>query len=335
MTELHITHSATEGTLIEGTARGDGSAQVLKTHRWRWSRTLGAWYIPRSRDAQPDLRRIEATRDDLEGVGFTVAVTIDRGHRSTAEVETDRAERAQARAEALAEKAAQADAAAAGAEQDYRAALEVLPPFGQPILMGHHSESRHRRQIEKARRRVEQAIDAGQHATRAHDRAQVADRATDRRYAPVTVANRIAALEAEARSLQRRLDGYTRTLFTRADGIREVETTAPATGERREYCRQQLEAVTDQLAYWRSVRAEQITAGEATGYSRDTVAAGDTIRYRGQWYTVTRANAKTATVPSPFAGTWRIPWAEVQDHRPAERSEVTGHRPAEATDQGD
>ena len=47
---LTITHTAAEGTLIEGTSRADGTNHILKACGWRWSRNLGAWYVPASRD---------------------------------------------------------------------------------------------------------------------------------------------------------------------------------------------------------------------------------------------------------------------------------------------
>ena len=49
-----ITHTPAGGTILEGTTKGDGTNHILKTcGPWRWSRNLGAWYIPRSRDTAP------------------------------------------------------------------------------------------------------------------------------------------------------------------------------------------------------------------------------------------------------------------------------------------
>lgn len=45
-----------EGTLIEGTSRNDGTAEVLKSCGWRWSRNLGAWFVPQSRDQAGQLK---------------------------------------------------------------------------------------------------------------------------------------------------------------------------------------------------------------------------------------------------------------------------------------
>ena len=77
MSALTITHTHAEGTLIDGTSRGDGSAEVLKAQRWRWSRNLGSWYIPQSRDRRAKLPQINATATALRAAGFTVELDID------------------------------------------------------------------------------------------------------------------------------------------------------------------------------------------------------------------------------------------------------------------
>ena len=46
MSALTIPHTSAEGTLIDGTARGDDSAPVLKANGWRWGRSLGCWFHP-------------------------------------------------------------------------------------------------------------------------------------------------------------------------------------------------------------------------------------------------------------------------------------------------
>ena len=102
--------------------------------------------------------------------------------------------------------------------------------------------------------------------------------ATDARYSPVTVANRIEKLAAEMRDRQRRLDGYSHTFSSTL-----TEETPDATAARR-----------DRLAYWEAVRAEQIATGRATGHSRDTV--------------------KTVSVTTGYSWTSTTPYAEIQQH---------------------
>ena len=89
MSELTITHTRADGTLIDGTSRGDGTGDVLKAHGWRWSRHLGSWYVPQSRDRTVKTRLIDATAAQLRATGFTVTVDIDDQARPTADVVAD------------------------------------------------------------------------------------------------------------------------------------------------------------------------------------------------------------------------------------------------------
>jgi hypothetical protein len=42
---LTITHTHAEGTLIEGTSKGGGTAEALKANAWRWGRSISAWSV--------------------------------------------------------------------------------------------------------------------------------------------------------------------------------------------------------------------------------------------------------------------------------------------------
>ena len=86
---LTIIHAAAEGTLIEGTSRGDGTADTLKANGWRWSRALGSWYIPHSRDREPKIAIINRTAEQLTAAGFVVEISIDYERRAAAVVEAD------------------------------------------------------------------------------------------------------------------------------------------------------------------------------------------------------------------------------------------------------
>ena len=65
---LTIEHTEAEGTLLHGTSRGDGSAEVVKRLGWRWGRSIGMWFVPRSRDAAPKRPLIEQTADQLRRI---------------------------------------------------------------------------------------------------------------------------------------------------------------------------------------------------------------------------------------------------------------------------
>ena len=306
---LNITHTPAEGTLIDGTAKGDGTADALRSNGWRWSRALGSWYVPHSRDREVKHHVIERTAAQLQEAGFTVTVSIDSTRRSTATVESDLMARREGRAEALDAKAnRRADTAAAEADRAARS-LRRLPEGGEPIHVGHHSEGAHRNAIAKADAAIRRSIDADDDARRARARADIAAGANDARYAPITVANRIEKLRAEHAGIRRRLDGYSRTL---PGGYLDI--TSPATGAYAERLQDELTHVEEQRSYWQAVRDEQIAAGLVADHSRDTIQPGDRIRYVGTWCTVTRTNAKSVSIIDAYGHRGTVPYTHIRDH---------------------
>jgi hypothetical protein len=305
---LTITHTHEAGTLIEGTAKGDGTAEVLKACGWRWGRSIAAWYVPNSRDHLPNGYRITRTRDALRAAGFTVDTEVSMEHRPTAEVEAGKIARQADRVDALEAKAERKSGDDDAAWQRAEAALGRLPEGGEPIHVGHHSEGRHRTAIAKADTAMRRSVEASRDAEHARGRAEAASYTTDRRYAPVTVANRIETLGAEIRKHERQI---TEPAYNSRTGYE------PATEEQMERRRARLtpyiEEKRDRLAYWEGVRAAQIETGKATGYSRETVQKGDRVKVRGTWYPVVRVNAKSVSVQTPYSWTDTVPYAEVQD----------------------
>lgn len=315
MQTLTITHNPAEGTLIDGTAKGDGSAQVLKSNGWRWGRSIGAWYVPHSRDKTPKRRTITATADALKAAGFVVTVALDVTEPDPVEVEARKTQRESDRARALAAKTERKQANAQHARDRADAAHEALPPMGEPIKIGHHSEGRHRRAHDRAWSTMSAAIAADREAENAARSARIAARATQARRSPGTVANRIMKLEAEVRKIERTLAGRTEMRGTEATGYHL--TLIKPEGERRAELETQHAGRTADLEFWRGVRAEQIEAGEATNYGPESVKKGDAVKIRGTWYRVARANAKTVAVETAHSWTDKSPWHEVQDHRDA------------------
>lgn len=321
MTSLTITHTHAEGTLIEGTVRGDGSSNILKAQRWRWSRNLGSWYIPHSRDRLAKLPQINATASALRSAEFDVEITIDDTYRPTAEVESDKITRQEGRVEALGAKAERKAGVAEAAWDAERAAYAALPEGGEPIKIGHHSESRHRNAVDKAWNKLGKAVLSEREAARARGRADAAAGTTDSRYAPVSVARRIAKLAAELRGHERARDGHTRTLFTNSQtGEKYLESHAPAEGAHRDRVLAEIERTTDDLAYWEGVRAQHIADGKVTAFNPDVVTKGDHVYYIGKWNEVVRVNAKTVAIRSIVGGSWtdRIPYTEIRALRTAE-----------------
>lgn len=325
MSALTITHTHADGTLIDGTTRGDGSAEVLKTQRWRWSRNLGSWYVPQSRDRLAKLAQINSTATALRAAGFTVEVDIDDDYRPTARVEADKIARQAARVDALDAKADRKAGTAEAAWAADEAAHAALPEGGEPIKVGHHSERRHRTAIEKSWNALGKAVEAERAAATARGRADAAAKTTDRRYAPVTVARRIEKLTAELRRLERSRDGYTHTLHTNAQtGHKYVETHAAATGDYRDRVLAEIDHTADEIAYWEGVRAHQLAEGTVTAYSREVLAVGDLVRYVGHFHRVLKVNAKSVTIGSIVGGSWtdRVPYSEIRGLRDADGNVV-------------
>ncbi|MDN5802989.1 MAG: DUF3560 domain-containing protein, partial [Microlunatus sp.] len=142
---LTITHTAAAGTILTGTCRGDGAAEVVKPLRWRWSRHLAAWYVPRSRDTAPQRALIESTAAALRATGHDVQVTFDACTRPTAEAEADKIGRADERADRLQQRAERRAEQAAAASVRADRAADRLPPMGEPVKMDHYSAPAHLR----------------------------------------------------------------------------------------------------------------------------------------------------------------------------------------------
>lgn len=83
----------------------------------------------------------------------------------------DYADRQERRRERLEDRADRASAEASSRFQTARASIEMIP-FGQPILVGHHSESRHRGALAKHDRNMRAGIDAGKRAEQLASRAE-------------------------------------------------------------------------------------------------------------------------------------------------------------------
>lgn len=315
---IEITHTAAEGTLVHGTARGDGTNTILKAAGFRWFPSLCLWGIAGSRDRQPNRYKINQAAGALRAAGHSVTIDIDDSHRPTAEAEADRAERQAQRVDALSAKAGRKAAAAEAAWDAEQRAVDALPPGGEPIKIGHHSERRHRNAIARAHDATRRAIDATDVAERASARAQAAATTTAHRYNPVTVKNRIEKLEAEQRADQRTLDGH-RRVIARSATHEYVDEFGPATGPYRDRVIARMAQRSDEITYWTAIYADLQASGAASTHSRDTISRGDFVQRRGHWYLVVRVNPKSVSVRMHDGASWTntIGYHEITDHRPA------------------
>jgi Domain of unknown function (DUF3560) len=300
MATVTITHTRAEGTIVSGTARGDGSAPILKAAGFRWAPSLGAWIIQQSRDRAAKTWKIDRAADGLHAAGFQVEVQIDETLRAFAEAEAERDARAEARADRYAVRAERADAAAAAAYQAAHDEMDLIPP-GQPILVGHHSERGHRAALKRIDNRMRRSIEEDAKATHYQRAAKVASRYSQRREAIRTTLRRIEKLEAD----QRQIDRYI------------AEGRAPEGSDYRARLDANRAQNADEVAYWRQIVADQEAAG-AKVWSKADFAKGDQVQDDfGSWHEVLRVNAKSLTVPTPYSWTETIPYDKVRGKRTA------------------
>lgn len=289
-----LSHDAAQGSLAEGTSRGDGSAEVLKGQGWRWARSLECWFLPRSRGQLARREVLTATQQALQEAGFDVELTIDIAAVPVEQLEQQRQESERRRAARMEERAGRHEAMAtsrdASADQ-IRAGI----PLGQPILVGHHSQRRAERDRDRMAAHDRAALEHTEVARQARAAADRAEHAAAFRHNPVVVANRLQRLETDLRRAQRLLA--------------QVSTPVP------DRLLEEQAHLQEQIHYWGQIRDQQLQSGEATSYSADTVAVGDLVKVSGQWWRVQRVNAKSVTV-STSTGTQRAAWHVVQDHRP-------------------
>lgn len=309
---LTLMHTILDGTLADGTSRGDGSADIFKRFGWRWGRTISCWYLPHSRDRRAKTATIEATRQALQDAEFEVVVEIDDTMPTTADLETSKATRQDARVAALAATSNRKTVLAAAAQAASEAASRQLPPGGEPIKVGHHSEGRHRRALGKAHAALSKSVQADQDAADAQRRLQAAQTTTASRYTPQRVAQRIADIEADIRRTNRELDGYTSNPGSPYAWIHRA-----ATGPHRDSLETQLAEQKEQVTYWQTIRTTQLADGTATDYKTVGIRPGDRVKICDRWRTVVRANKTTVTVEDGWGGISRAPYANITAHQPS------------------
>ena len=327
---IEITHTRSDGTLIHGTSKGDGAAEILRARDYstgytqpaRHSRTLGCWYLPNSRDKRTSKAMLEALAERLRTAGFTVTVTIrEADRRSFAEAEQDRVERAEARAERF---SGYADNASTRSDAAWARVGKIADgiPFGQPILVGHHSERRARRDQERIQTAAQTSFDEAKRAKHWSNRQQAAEAYERHRNNPGRTLRRLDKLRADLRAVEKWQRGESAGGFHR-------DTTKVEVREELAIRRDEL---LEEIAYWEAI----ITEAEANGFkvwSKADFQRGDFARYGSTWYEVIRVNQKSVTIPHihngvgrqivraegvPIDWTWTLPYHEVSGRATAD-----------------
>lgn len=302
MATLTITHTAAAGTLLEGTRKGDGAWDVIKAAQaryairgWKYFPSIRAIGIGHSRDRAPMLGNIHATADVLRAAGFDVEIDVQAAPRAMEEAEADRAGRMDERADALHAKAerktAESDARFAKADQ-----LRDVVPFGQPILVGHHSEKRHRRDLERMHDNDRKGIEAMREAQLVESRAVSSEHHMDARNNPRRVYRRIKTLKADLARAEKSLAGYTtRHLDGQGQPVYVFEH-GPAEGLRAEELQGRVADLTEKVRYWSEALEAARAAGADVPPETEAIKRGYWVKSWAGWTEVTRVNKVTVTV---------------------------------------
>lgn len=191
---------------------------------------------------------------------------VAQGRKSFAERQDAATERAADRAERLTERADKHQQAADSAYEQARRIGDMIP-MGQPILVGHHSEGRHRRDIDRIDRNMRKAHESREYAEELERRAEYNERKAAGDLKPSYVQNRIDEAEANVR----KISGW-------ADGDEQGQALLAEWQER--------------AAYWK----EQLEAIGGIAFGKHNITKGERVRTTWGWAVVVRANAKTCNV---------------------------------------
>jgi ParB/RepB/Spo0J family partition protein len=206
---------------------------------------------------------------------------------------------------------------------------------GEPVKLGHHSEKRHRRDLERVHTLAHRAIDDGKKAQHLADRAEASARYEAHRKNPGVTLRRLDKLRADLRRIEKWQRGESAGGFK--ESIGNPETVA-------ELARRHDE-VTEQIQHWEGVIADAESRG-FKAWGRDDFTKGDFAKYSGRWFQVLRVNAKSVSIPhihngigkkvvrlgdGHISGTWTAPYDGVSGRMSAE--EMAAHlNPAPAED---
>jgi hypothetical protein len=319
---ITIRHTRTDGTLVLGTRRNDGSGKILKRSGFRPSRRLpddAYWYVPHSRDRNAKTWVVDQAADALRNAGFEVQIDIDNtspSEVSFADREAERYERAEDRADRYGDRADRASGAGTRMWEDVREQRSQIP-LGQPMMPDHHSYRADRNRRERWHRKEDRAIQEMRRGEYWAGRQQAAEKYRKHREDIPTTLRRIKKLEARQRQIDRELEGRAEwhpaaEADERIAALAERGITARKIAHDEQYgvlvhipvvetYKAELDAetaqLTDELEYWRA-HVEQAKAEGVKVWSRDDFVKGDFIRtHLGVWLEVVRVNKRSVTVP--------------------------------------
>jgi hypothetical protein len=310
-----VDHSG-DGTLLSIERSDTAAREAAKAAGFRWSGALGSWYLPRNWSESTRRQKVAQLQQTL-GHG-TVHLNDSGPGATTTAAEREAAARAHA-ADRADRMDARAQRASAEADRRFGAAHQISDgiPMGQPILVGHHSQRRHERDIARIHSNMGKGVEAMQEAERAQAAAENARR-TVAGDSPLLRLRRIERNQAELRKIDRTLAEHsTAQKIIGGEKYNAASPSARATVDRMlqpsdHHAR--LTAMRTQLADEIAHDQAQVEASGHKTISAADIKAGDIIHYRGRGHIVKKVNKTTVSVPTGYSWDDKVPVHQIQRH---------------------
>ncbi|WNI20383.1 ParB/RepB/Spo0J family partition protein [Actinacidiphila sp. ITFR-21] len=278
MALIDITHTRAQGTILTGSRKGDGIFEIVRNHGFWFSRNVDGLYIKRSQDQEAQMWRINGAAEDLRAAGHEVTIEIkEEVRRSFADAEAAREERAEERVERFGDRAGRA-VASADARRGRADEISRRFEFGQPILVGHHSEGRARRDQERIHTNMRKSFEERDRGRYWADRAAASENYAEHRNNPHLTLRRLERLRADLRKLERH----------------HAEAVEKGWNSVDRHARTILD-LTEEITHWEGI-VEKAKAEGVKVWEPDDFAPGDFVLYLNSWYQVARVNPKTLSV---------------------------------------
>ncbi|MCA9656128.1 MAG: DUF3560 domain-containing protein [Myxococcales bacterium] len=252
--ELVVRYRYGEGILLHGDTYPHKDAIKKAVPKWRWFRSMRQWGVTATRDKAMHREAVQRYADGLTKAGLP-RVRVDyeapkpEDVRPMAEVFEERQARSRRRAQRASERA---DRLEQEAVSHYEASHDAVRniPLGQPILVGHHSQRKHERDVQRARAAMDRSAQAQREAERARAQAHGSEAEAASRETPAFAIRRLRELATEARVLEVRLTGKA------PPDWRGAVPRGPATGDDRSMLRTLQREVQGRIDHFRSLLEE-------------------------------------------------------------------------------
>lgn len=175
------------------------------------------------------------------------------------------------------------------------AAIADLIPLGQPILKNHHSEAHARRDADRIHNGMRRTIEETKKAEYWRGRIHATEQAAVRKFAPDVVKRRIKELEAEKRSIERKMKPAHRAYLNQIydDPITDADWEVMTARNGR-----WLDHYEKRIAFWTAVYEESggIPADQTE------IHVGDFVQTPWGWFKVLKVNKQTVRIQSKYLG---------------------------------